>query len=1132
MRRLHRLLLALLLVVPAAALSHEGTHGPRPSAAQEQKPPEEKEKPVEGEKPPDEGDIPPVEGEQPFEPVEKPAEGAKKPGEEEKKEEPKWEVNSAPGYTGEVTIDTTTGTWMSLDVSPDGKEIAFDLLGDIYVLPIGGGEARALTDDVAWQMQPRWSPDGKWLAFTSDQGGGDNIWIMTRDGKDPKQVSKETFRLLNSPDWTPDGEYLVARKHFTSQRSAGAGEMWLYHRSGGDGLQMTKRRTQQKDTGEPAFSPDGRYLYFSDDATPGEIFEYNKDPNSEIYVIRRLDRQTGKIEPLITGPGGAVRPTPSPDGKLLAFIRRVRGKSVLHLFDLSSGEDWPIFDELERDMQETWAIHGVYPGMSWTPDSKSIVFWAEGELYSLDVASKHCTEIPFHVRAVKKVSPALRFPQEVAPREFETKMLRWVEVSPKGDRAVFQALGRLWIRDLPEGRPRRLTRQDDHFEHFPSFSRDGRSIVYTTWDDEELSTVRVVSAGGGAGRVVVDAPGHYVEPAFTPDGKQIVYRKSEGGFLRTPAWSREPGIYRVAAGGGEPAKVTEDGLRPHFGAASDRVFLLRFGEENKRQLVSVGLDGKDEQTHLQSEHAGEFRVSPDGRWVAWTERFHAYVAPFVATGQMVEIGPKTSAFPVKRVTRDAGEYLHWSGDSQKLHWALGPQLFTRALSDSFAFLEGAPAELPEPPTEGVDLGFRVPYDVPSGSVAFVGARIITMKGEEVIEDGTVVVEGNRIKAVGPRGAVAVPAGAHVVDAAGKTIIPGLVDVHWHGAFGTDDVVPEENWSNYATLAFGVTTIHDPSNDTGTVFAASEMAKAGLITAPRIFSTGTILYGATTAFTAVVENLEDARTHLRRMKAVGAFSVKSYNQPRRDQRQQVLAAARELEMLVVPEGGSLFQHNMTMVVDGHTGIEHTIPVPKVYEDVLELWPGTEVGYTPTLIVGYGGLWGENYWYAKTNVWEDERLLAFVPREFVDERSRRRTLAPEDEWGHFNVARIAGDLTKRGVRVNLGAHGQREGLGAHWELWMFVQGGMTPHEALRAGTANGARYLGMDKDIGSLEPGKLADLAVLDANPLEDIQNSRQVSLVMVNGRLYDAATGDQIGNHPRKRPPFFWQRQAPAFPAKR
>src|SRR4051812_3199184 len=240
------------------------------------------------------------------------------------KKEEKWDVNKPPGPTTEVPIDVTEGTWLSLDVSPDGKEVAFDLLGDLYTVPIAGGEAKALTHDVAWQMQPRYSPDGKTIAFTSDQGGGDNIWVMNRDGSKPRAVTKESFRLLNSPSWSPDGEYIVARKHFTAQRSLGAGEMWLYHRSGGDGLQLTKKPNDQKDAGEPVFSPDGRYVYFSQDVTPGRVFEYNKDPNTEIFVIQRLDRRTGETQRFVTGAGGAVRPTPSPDGKTLAFVRRVR----------------------------------------------------------------------------------------------------------------------------------------------------------------------------------------------------------------------------------------------------------------------------------------------------------------------------------------------------------------------------------------------------------------------------------------------------------------------------------------------------------------------------------------------------------------------------------------------------------------------------------------------------------------------------------------------------------------------------------------------------------------------------------------------------------------------------------------
>ncbi|MEA2691130.1 MAG: hypothetical protein QOJ16_517 [Acidobacteriota bacterium] len=1130
-------------VAPVAGAPHEYGAGARedqkPPTPGEQPPPTPEEKEKKKAKP----DLPPIEGEQPrpIERKEAPTAGPAATAADAKgeKKEEKWNVNAPPGPSSEVTIDTAEGTWMSLDVSPDGKEIAFDLLGDLYTIPITGGEAKALTHDMAWQMQPRYSPDGRSIAFTSDQGGGDNIWLMDRDGKNPRPVTKETFRLLNSPAWSPDGEWIVARKHFTAQRSLGAGEMWLYHRTGGDGLQLTKKPNDQKDAGEPAFSPDGRYLYYSQDITPGPVFQYNKDPNDEIFDIQRLDRTTGETEALVTGPGGSVRPTPSPDGKQLAFIRRVRGKSVLHLRDLRSGEEQPLYDGLDRDMQETWSIHGLYPVLAWTPDSRSLVFWAGGKIHRLDLASRQVAEIPFHVHTTRGVTAALRFPVAVAPETFDVKMLRWIEVSPKGDRVVFQALGHLWMRDLPNGAPHRLTRQNEHNEYYPAFSRDGRQVVYTTWSDKTLGTVRIVpvtGGGGGEGRVLTPEPGHYVEPALSPDGKVVVYRKIGGGGagdIRTSAWSANPGIYRLALGTGTPGtpkRIATDGVRPHFGAESDRVYLMEIGEKNVRSLVSLDLSGAEKRSHLTSEKATEFRVSPDGRWVAFRESFNAYVTPFVATGKAVEVGPKATALPLAKVSKDAGEYLGWSGDSKTLHWALGPELYSRDLKDAFAFVAGAPEKLPEAPAKGVALGWAEKTDVPSGTVVLSGGRIVTMRGSEVIEDGAIVVQGNRIRAVGPRSSVEVPAGAKVVDTRGKTLIPGLVDVHWHGSFGSDGIIPQDNWITYASLGFGVTTLHDPSNDSATVFAAAELQRAGLITAPRIYSTGTILYGAAAPFTANIDSLDDARAHLRRQKALGAISVKSYNQPRRDQRQQIIAAARETGMMVVPEGGSLFEHNMTMVVDGHTGVEHSIPVAKSYDDVRQLWSGTKVGYTPTLIVGYGGVWGENYWYAKTPVWADPRLLAFVPREVIDPRARRPFVVPDEEWGHFYNARNTAALAHAGVHVQMGAHGQREGLGAHWEMWMLAQGGLTPMEALRAGTLSGAEYLGMDKDIGSLEPGKLADVVVLDKNPLEDIRNSESIALVVQNGRVYDGKALDQIGNHPKKREPFFWQRPVPAFAA--
>jgi imidazolonepropionase-like amidohydrolase/Tol biopolymer transport system component len=1032
-----------------------------------------------------------------------------------------WDVANPPGWDETREFTVSEGTWMTVDVSPDGSMIAFDMLGDIYTMPVDGGQATRILGGIPWEMQPRFSPNGEWIAFTSDRDGGDNIWIARPDGSDPQQVSNESFRLLNSPNWSPDGEYIVARKHFTGTRSLGAGEIWMYHRSGGSGVQLTNRPNQQQDVGEPIFSPDGRYVYLSQDTTPGPTFQYNKDPNPGIYTIRRLDLDTGRLEDYIDGAGGAVRPTPSPDGKTIAFVKRVRLNSVLYLHDVASGREWPLYNGLDHDMQETWAIHGVYPAFTWMPDGASIVVWAGGKIRRVDAHTGTAREIPFSADVELTTASAVRYKQEVAPDTFDAKMLRWVGVSPDGSKVLYSAAGQIFVRELDGGTPMPVTSADE-FAYYPSWHPDSSHFVYVAWDDANLASVQISDINQADPQVLETGIGHFVEPTFTPDGENVVYRKVGGGGLVSPLWSRETGLYSINIQEQMPVLVSESGQRPHFGPDPERVFLFDF-EDGNRVLASIGLDGKDRRVHLTSENATDFTVSPDGRWVAYAERFNAYVVALPRTGEPIHVGPGSAPVPVRRVSRDAGNYLHWSGDSNTLYWSLGPELFSRTLPDAFAFLDGAPDELPEPAAEGIHIGPTLDTGVPEGVVAFVGGRIVTMDGDQVIENGTVVVDGNRIVAVGPRASVTVPDGAHVVDATGDTLLPGFIDVHAHGGAAANGMIPQQNWQHMATLAFGVTTTHDPSNDTATIFTASEMAKAGRIASPRIYSTGTILYGAQGSFRAEIDSYDDALSHLRRMKAVGAFSVKSYNQPRRDQRQQVIAAARELEMMVVPEGGALYQHNMTMVIDGHTGVEHSVPLAKLYDDSLSLWAGSGTFYTPTLVVSYGGLSGENYWYQHTNVWENERLLEFVPGDLIDARSRRRLMAPDGDWNHVGISKGAAELVRRGGTVQIGAHGQMQGLAPHWEIWMLEQGGMTQHEALRAATLSGAQYLGLDGDIGSLEVGKLADLIVLDGNPLEDLRQTESTRMVMVNGRLFDAVTMNEIGNHPHERAPLHWQR---------
>jgi imidazolonepropionase-like amidohydrolase len=470
--------------------------------------------------------------------------------------------------------------------------------------------------------------------------------------------------------------------------------------------------------------------------------------------------------------------------------------------------------------------------------------------------------------------------------------------------------------------------------------------------------------------------------------------------------------------------------------------------------------------------------------------------------------------PYVRLSTDAGTYLSWSPDSSTVRWSLGPDLFEAKVADLFP-----PPKREGPPAPGaprgvgakpIRLGWTAKADLPATDLWIVGATVLPMDDLSSIPDAAVHVEGNRIAWVGPRAEARIPEAATIFDASGCTLMPGLVDVHSHHGSSAGGVHAQASWALKALLAFGVTTIHDPSNDTQGFHAEAERVRAGRLLGPRMYSTGTILYGAEGERKAVVNSLEDAREAVRRTAAWGARSVKSYNQPRRDQRQQVIAACREQGILCMPEGASTLAHNLTMLLDGHTTIEHALPVAPLHEPEQRLFAASGTCYTPTLVVGYGGLWGENWWYAKTRVHENARLLSFVPRSVVDPRARRRVVAADDaDYHHFRLARTAAELHRRGVNVEIGAHGQLQGLGSHWETWMLVQGGLTPHEALRCATHGGAKALCLEERLGSIRAGRLADLVVIEGDPLEDIRRSEDIRWTMVNGRLHDARTLVQL-----------------------
>ncbi|WP_300379098.1 amidohydrolase family protein [Henriciella sp.] len=595
----------------------------------------------------------------------------------------------------------------------------------------------------------------------------------------------------------------------------------------------------------------------------------------------------------------------------------------------------------------------------------------------------------------------------------------------------------------------------------------------------------------------------------------------------------EASLYWLPAEGGTPRSLGVSGGYPRFSPDGTRVFFTTEGYASGTMvttLESVALDGQDHKTHLrtQSSDTNELKLSPDLKWIAYRHYQHYYAAPFDAGAEESVL----DAGEGRQLKSIGGYELTWEKNSSGVYWAFGPDIYKASIGDV--------AAAPEIFTQ-VDLRFRA--DVPAGLTAFVGGRVITMDGDKIIENGTVVVDGNRIVSVGPANEVDVPAEAHIVDASGKTIMPGLIDMHGHldtCYYASSGLLPQQQGSRYAALAFGVTTNYDPYTSELPTYGAAEMVQAGSMVGPRSIDVGYVAYGRKQKYDPVyvpIETYDDAETFMDRKVALGGTIIKSYRQVQRKQRQMLNKAGREAGVMVDVEGESHYFNAISAVLDGNVNLQHNVPVENLYDDFIQLLARSEVAHTPTLIVLFGELMGENYLFQSSRLWEDPRVNDFVQTTTSSYsplavpvgappyvRGMTNIEAVDELWdiGFRAAARSMKALNDAGGLVNAGSHGQVFGLAMHWELQLLSEGGMSNLDVLRAGTINGATTLGLEGQIGSIEEGKLADIIVLEGNPLDDIRNTETVSRTMVNGRLYDTYSMDEVGNHDRPRRPFYWE----------
>ncbi|WP_235399095.1 LpqB family beta-propeller domain-containing protein [Sphingomonas sp. SRS2] len=1051
---------------------------------------------------------------------------------------PAWDVeNTGQPYTN-VSFTVSEGSWMSLDVSPDGKTILFDMLGDIYALPATGGKATLIKGGAAMQRDPRFSPDGSRIAFISDHSGGDNVWIDKIDGSDPRQITSETTNALTGPAWTFDGGAIAAARMPDSDHKLHNAELRLFQLSGGKGQLLVAQPTVGENVHEAQFSRDGRYLYYTEKLLPPTKSVVYLDANHAQYAIKRRTLATGATEELIRGFGGATTPRPSPDGKRIAFVRRVMAKTVLFSYDIGTGEQRPIFDGLDRDSQADYTWQGsYYPQYAWFPDNRHVAIWAKGKLWKVDMENGAHSPIPFSVTAHHKPIKPPVFTHDMAPGTFMVRAIRQLAYTPSGDTVLFNALGRLWRKDR-NGEPVRLTRSTA-LEFEPAISPDGRSVVYVEWRDEQGGALKLRNLATGVERTLVTSGGVLRQPSFSADGKRLVY-KIDAGDRCLGGHAAEPGMYWIDLAGSESHPIGPPGEAPMFSPDGTRVYYViadYMGEEMVSMLESIDLNGRHKRTHVRTPDAdtSELRISPDLQWIAFRDRQQYYVARYRDSGAPMMLTAATTETPVVRISEIGGYSLLWSRDSQKLHWATGPTLESVRI-DGPALKVSKLANL--------ETRLIVPSDKPSSTIAFTNARILTMAADDkVIEKGTVVVRGNRIAAIGSSDQVKPPAGAKVYDVAGKTIMPGLIDMHGHlnnCYYTSSGLMPQKQSSRYAALAFGVTTNYDPYTSELPSYSQAEMTMSGDMVGPRAIESGFIAFGrrgkGDSAYIPI-DSYGDAKTLMERKSALGGWIVKSYRQPMRSARQQLVKAGRDTGLMVDVEGESNFYNNVTMVLDGNTNLQHNMPIANYYDDVVQLMKGAGAHHTPTLVVVFGELFGENYIYQTERVWDDPKVKTFVQvatsgynplgtGHYAPPQVRGMSgiRAADEIWdiGFRSVARSMKKLDDAGVTVNAGSHGELSGLAQHWELELLSQGGMAPMRLLRTTTINVAKTLGVDDQIGSLEEGKLADLIVLDKNPLEDIRNSRSVIYTMVNGRLYDAATVSETGSRELPRSKFYWE----------
>ena len=1015
-------------------------------------------------------------------------------------------INTLSAQTQAISFVTDEGTWMALDVSPDGKTILFELLGDLYTLPVEGGKAKLLISGNAFQSQPRFSPDGEKIVYISDESGSDNVWISDSNGENATQISQFNQELIISPEWKPDGQsILVSVVTDGMQRMSNLYSIdistqessLLIKNSNGSAPRLISAPAPGPYMG--SVHPTNSGFYYSS-VTP-RAYGMRQGATSEVSFFNQNTQQSEKV---LLDKGNSMKPCISKDGKWLAYGAMSGGKTGLRIRNLETGkEKWLAFPYLANEL-EARATRDVLPNYAFTPDGQFIIAAYGGKIHRINLNDGHDDIIPFEADVQLDVNRPLHFNHDIDEGDVNVRFVQHPTLSDNGTLA-FSAMGRIYIKNSDQSEPTHIATKEGP-AYYPTWSPNRKFLVYCTWNsngghlwkyDLETQITELISKESA----------FYATPVVSSDSKSVlVYRTSNGIKRKTPyiPFPNEAEFIEIDI---KAKTVSNYGVTGGF-------LYPQYAGDGKGIIATSGFSGVMYQQQGSPRKiiakspipAKEMKVNRGGSEILFLTHGGTLHQVDITSDTSYTDLTKPLTFNAmadgKMLADNRPEDYSWSSTGQTALWTTGSTIHQKS----------------ETKESNIKINLSHPRAKPKGSVVFRGATCITMNDDEIIENAEILVVDNRIKEVGTVGSISIPPNTENIDLNGKYIMPGIVDVHAHLKIkpGPLSLISPAMYSN---LAYGTTTVRDPQAVLD-IFMLSDLVDAGFVDGPRIFSTGPglFIFDRLDSYEKIKSRLEIYKNRYQ------TNYIKSYLIGNRQQRHWMIDAARELQLMPIAEGGADTKQDVTHVLDGFTSNEHSLPNAHIYRDIAQLFGQSKIQYTPTLLVSFGGPLPIYQYLAKENPFEDQKLRYFFPNdELYDNTATRLLYFREEDYHVQDVARGTKKIMDAGGNIAVGGHGEMQGLQNHWEMWLLASGGMSPHDVLKAATINGARALGLSDDLGSIEKGKLADLIILDKNPLEDIKNTVSIKYVMKNGVLYDGNTLNKIYPLKSPIPKGWWQK---------